>query len=95
MTIAAAVCFAVALIAELRGIQLVVRQGRSTAAILQRWKDMNPDNRPEGTYGQMEGGLNGVVVELLAGQAEWRRPVELLIAGAVVGALGNYLSLSW
>ncbi|MCU1613131.1 MAG: hypothetical protein JWO98_671 [Frankiales bacterium] len=94
MTTAAAICFAIALAAELRGICIVVEEGKRTAAILRRWRGANPAGHQGGSLAQLEA-LNGVLTELLEGQANRRRAVQLLVAGVMVGALGNFLSLSW
>jgi hypothetical protein len=94
MTIAAAVSYGIAFVAELSGIALVVTEGRRAQAALRRWRDANPNNNPDGAFGQQLE-LNGVMEHLLGSQANRRAAVALLVLGVVAGTLGNYLSLSW
>jgi hypothetical protein len=64
VTIASAVCFAIAAAAELWGIALVVTEGKRAQAALRRWRDANPENHAQGGVGQQKE-LNGVMEHLL------------------------------
>lgn len=94
MTIAAAICYALALVAELWGIGLVVREGSRVGGILRRWQGANTGGNEKGSLQQILE-LNEILTDLLTQQADRKRAVQLLIIGVVVGAAGNYLSLSW
>jgi hypothetical protein len=106
VTIAAASCFTIALLAELAGIALIVRNGRAARRVLTDW------SRPAGTaaaegprtvfrqrsaqlaHSQLE--VDERVLEhVLDSQARWGMAAGLLVTGVVVGSLGNFLSLSW
>ncbi|MGY1845527.1 hypothetical protein [Modestobacter sp. SYSU DS0875] len=106
MTIAAAVCITVAGLAELAGIWLVVKEARNAQQALRRWsgplsaRDVDPVRaafrRRDVTIAHMQQEADGeVIAHLLGSQARQRTAILLLVVGVVVGALGNFLSLSW
>ena len=92
MKIAAALCTVLALAAELWGIALLVAESRRAGQILRSWRDANPAGHAEGSFGQQTQ-LNGIVEELLGGQANRRLAIGLVLGGVVLGALANLLSL--
>lgn len=104
MTIAAAVCFVVALTAELGGICLVVQEARTARHALEQWRGPASVNDPvmrafrhrvvQTVHIQQEAD-DEVIALLLGNQANRLAAVVLLVAGVVVGTLGNFLSLSW
>lgn len=94
MTIAAAACYVVALVAELWGIALLVDEARKANAAIRRWRAANPRGNPEGSYGQGLQ-LNDLMEMLLGNQGSRRKAIILLVTGVVVGAAGNFLSLTW
>lgn len=94
MTIAAAVVYAFALAAEVRGVWLLQRERRTARDAIQRWRDANPERHEATTNGQTKQ-ISGLMELLLGNDASRRNTIGLLLLGAVLGAVGNYLSLSW
>lgn len=102
---AAAVCIGIALLAELSGISLVIRNGLAARRALSEWR--RPTAAPDAdrlaavfrrrntqlAHLQLEED-ESVLEHVLASQARWGAAVVLLITGAVFGALGDILSLS-
>jgi len=106
VTLAAAVCFTIALVAELAGIRLVVRNGQTAQRALREWSRPKTTPDADGPMAVLRRGNTelahlqleadeGVLEHVLASQARWGLAVGLLVGGAAVGALGNFLSLSW
>jgi len=104
VTIAAAVCFVVALTAELSGIWLIVREARGARVALQRWRGpasvddpiMRAFRHRDVMSAHMQQESDDEVIALLLGnQANRSAAVLLLVVGVVIGTLGNFLSLSW
>ena len=90
---AAAVCYAVACLAELGGVWLVVREGMTAHRKLLEWELAdNPVNEGKGTWNQVAL-VNGVVRVLLGARAGIAWAVALLVVGIVMGTVGNYLTL--
>jgi hypothetical protein len=92
MKVASAVCTGAALLAELVGIYLILREGARATESLQRWRDANPEGHADGSYGQHKL-LNTVVEDVLGSRRNRWWAVFLLIGGATLGAVANWLSL--
>jgi hypothetical protein len=88
----AAILFVFACVAELGGV-LIVREARSTAMVLRRWRQADsPANQGQGTYGQ-QSLVNEVVRTLLGARVRITSAVVLLVVGIVAGTVGNFLTL--
>ena len=105
MTVAAAVCFALAAIAELWGISLLVYEAKAANGVLVQYlRRTEPLESPvlehyrrldAGSAHDRQDADEMAVQHLLSSKANARLAVILLIAGVLTGALGNFLSLSW
>lgn len=107
MTIAAAVCFVLAATAEILGIVLVVTEIRKAQDTLRKWRgpasvrdlDEGPLRvfrwRDQVLTGAQQDADDEVIAHLLGSQTNRWTAVGLLVAGVVLGTLGNFLSLSW
>lgn len=105
MTVTAAVCYAVAAITELWGIGLIVREARSANNVLLQYLSRTAPldspvlevfrRRDPGSAHDRQDASEMAVQHLLGSKANARLAVTLLVAGVLIGALGNYLSLSW
>jgi hypothetical protein len=106
VTIAAAICFVIALIAELAGIGLVLQEASKAQEALKRWRGpasvreldapMAAFRRRDILTAHVQQEADDEVIALLLGnQANRRLAVVLLFGGVSVGTLGNFLSLSW
>jgi hypothetical protein len=93
MTAAAVTCTLLALVAELVGIRLLVREGQRATQSLQRWRAANPRGNPEGSYGQQLL-MNDVVEQVLGSQARRGWAIALLVGGVLLGTAGNLLGLN-
>jgi hypothetical protein len=62
--------------------------------VIQAWRAANPSGNAEGSYGRMVQ-VNSLMEMLLDNDRSRRTAIALLVVGAVIGALGNYLSQSW
>jgi hypothetical protein len=106
VTLAAAVCFVVAALAELSGILLIVREAQAAQRALKEWrgpasvKDLDGSSaafrRRDVTLAHYQQEADDVVIaHLLGSQAKRWAAVALLFVGVLAGTLGNFLSLSW
>lgn len=105
MTAAAAICFAIAAVAEIAGIRLVVKEARRAQEALRRWRGPVSvelsgamaafHRRDVVTTSIQQEADDEVIAHLLGSQAHRWTAVALLSVGILVGALGNFLSLPW
>jgi hypothetical protein len=78
------VCFTVALLAEVGGLALVVREGRRAGRALRRWQTAAERGGTD---------LHAPVPELLGNPFDRGAAAVLLVVGVVFGAAGNFLAL--
>ena len=83
------VCYTLALVTELAGITLLLREGRRTGRALRRWRD---EDEEEALFARQRQ-LDGIVDVLLGNVFDRVAALVLLIVGVAAGALGNFLSL--
>jgi hypothetical protein len=83
------VCYTLALVTELTGLTLLVREGRRTGRALRRWRD---EDKQEALFARQRQ-LDGIVDVLLGNVFDRVAAVVLLIVGVAASALGNFLSL--
>jgi hypothetical protein len=81
----ALLCLGVAVVAELAGLALVIREARRASRALRRWQDLAPAS------GQQE--LREVVRGLLGNSFDRTAAAVLLVTGVVLGGIGGILSL--
>jgi hypothetical protein len=86
------ICYGIALVTELTGLVLVIREARRAGRALRRWQAANPAQNPQGALAQQTH-VNEVVAALLGNPVDRWTAVLLLVVGVVVGGLGNFLSL--
>jgi hypothetical protein len=93
MRFAAGLCYVVALIAELGGVLLIVREASKAAKVMREWDEAdNPLNMGQGTWAQILL-MNRVARALLNARVRVTTAVALLVGGIVTGTLGNFLTL--
>ena len=86
----AVLCYLVAVLAQLGGIALLVKEARRAGRVLGRWRAANPPGRePAGAQAE----LSDVVEHLLLDRFDRMAAVALVMTGVVAGAVGNFLSL--
>jgi hypothetical protein len=78
------VCFTVALLAEVGGLALVVREARRAGRVLRRWQAADACDAAD---------LRALVPELLGNPFDRGAAAVLLVVGVVFGAAGNFLVL--
>jgi len=86
------ICYVIALVAQLAGLVLVIREARRAGRALRRWQAANPAQNPEGSLGQQTR-VDEVVTALLGNPLDRWTAVLLLVLGVVVGGVGNFLSV--
>ena len=78
-------CLGVAVVAELVGLALVIREARTASRVLRRWQDLALGS------GQQE--LGELVRGLLGNSFDRAAAAVLLVTGVVLGGIGGLLSL--
>jgi|GEM_PF-6810932 len=83
-------CWTLALLAELAGIALLVKEGRRTGRALRRWRQVAPED--EGLFAKQR--QLDALVDVLAGNSFDRGTAVALVAlGVVLGTVGDLLTL--
>ena len=82
--------WALALLAELAGIALLVKEGRRTGRALRRWRQVDPAD--EGLFAKQRQ-LDGLVDVLTGNPFDRGTAVALLAVGVVLGTVGDLLTL--
>jgi hypothetical protein len=86
----AVVCWSLALVCELAGLALLIKEGRRTGRALRSWREVDPAD--EGLFAKQK--QLDVLADALAGSSFDRgSAVALLVVGVVTGTAGNLLSL--
>jgi len=88
----AAVCFSVALLAQVTGLALLATEARRTGSVLRRWRDGGTAGRERGAPVRLDE-LTGLLDALLDNRFDRAAAVVLLGVGVVAGALGWFLAL--
>lgn len=93
MRLYAIICYSLAAAAESGGLVFVLLALRQNRAILRRWADANPNQNPDGSWGQIP--LLNEVVPALLGASAWRGRLAagLIAVGILAGTLGNFTGL--
>src|SRR4051794_39012438 len=88
------ICFVGALLAQLGGLVLVVREARAAGRALRRWQAAEAQGfGAQGSGAQGSGEPRSLVPALLGNPFDRTAAVVLLGAGVLLGAAGNLLSL--
>lgn len=85
--------FSVSLVAEGTAVALLFREAGGAQRSLRKWRDANPNNNENGSFGQTL--LLNEIMEGLLGSPRTRFTAACLIAGGLIaGAAGNFTSLA-
>jgi hypothetical protein len=87
------ICLVTALVSEVAGVTLAASELRHAQRTLREWDRANPQGNALRPLDQTAM-LNGVIKGLLGNPFDRASAVVFLVLGAVLGAAGNFLSLT-